>query len=284
MKQNFLIIDPQKDFCDKNRSLYVNNADTDMQRLSKYLYSNKENFEKIFITKDIHRKESIFHPTWFIDSDGKNPLPFTNMSISKKYGPYSKIIEYKIESNKEAKEYFVTKESNKEWTFYYLKTLKEHNIIHTIWPEHCIINTEGSEIVDCIKEVLELDNQIIRMYNDYRVHDNYIKYNIIPKGYNPRVESFSPFKTEVIDPDDENTELIKHILDDILNCDKLFVTGEALSHCVKKAVFDIKDYLKNDLSKMVFIKNCSSPVSGYEKEALDFLEEIESCNCKIIEV
>jgi nicotinamidase/pyrazinamidase len=285
MKQNFLIVDPQKDFCDKTGSLYVPNAEKDIEILSNFLSKNKDDFYKIFITKDAHHKESIFHPAWFLDSNGNNPAPFTNLVISKRYGPYDRILEYNLNSNSEPKEYFVSKSSNKEWTYFYLKSLKENDIVHTIWPEHCIINTKGQNIADSLNTALNLDNEIRRTYTSNRIkYTDYIKYNIINKGSNKRVESFSPFKSEIIDPDDDSTTLRTDILDDILECDKLFIAGEALSHCVKKAILDIKSYLKDDLSKIVFCKNCSSIIPGYEKQSLDFLEEIESCNAKIIEI
>jgi nicotinamidase/pyrazinamidase len=50
------------------------------------------------------------------------------------------------------------------------------------------------------------------------------------------------------------------------------VCGQALSHCVKYTVNDIIGQWSKEKSRIVILSNASSPVSGFEAKAQDFLE------------
>lgn len=73
----FLIIDPQNDFCSPTGSLYVQGADKDAERLATMMTAMMPSIDDIHVTLDTHHTVSIFHPIFWSDVKGTSPDPFT---------------------------------------------------------------------------------------------------------------------------------------------------------------------------------------------------------------
>ena len=80
-KTHLLIIDPQNDFCDiAGAALPVAGANADMQCLAASLYTHAARLDDMHVTLDSHNPVDIAHASWWVDSLGNPPVPFTVIS------------------------------------------------------------------------------------------------------------------------------------------------------------------------------------------------------------
>lgn len=238
-----LVIDPQIDFCSPDGSLFINGAVEDMIRLNNWIFNNGKNIHKIFITLDLHHKNSIFHPNWWMDNLGNLPEPFTTISIDDVING-----KWKLNNNLFKLDNFTKYYYNK--TVNYLKFLKEKNLVHIIWPEHCLIGSKGANIQP------ELWNTLMWWSNQ-----NYGDYEIIIKGLDKTTENYGAYETNYNPFYKYNSELLN-----IINYNNIYVAGQAKSHCVIQTIEQIFEQNENDNSfNMILLDNCSSNIIGFEE-------------------
>lgn len=241
MKMHLLIIDPQKDFCDPNGSLFVPGADEDAKRLGGVIHRLRSKWDDIHVTMDSHQKMDISHPLWWRDRSGAHPGPFTLISAADVEsgvwttsvpGAYNRSLDYlrKLEAS--------TRNGKPRYP-------------HTIWPVHCETGTEGwtvhPEVMGALGEWCESEFAMI----DY-----------VTKGTNPWTEHFSGLKAEVPDPNDPTTQLNTRLMDTLEAADIIVVAGWADTHCLMSTVEDINDAFSNPeyIKKMVLLTDCTSSV------------------------
>lgn len=251
-----VIIDPQLDFCDPNGSLYVNGADEDMKRLAGLTTRLKDKITDIHVTLDSHRKVDISHPIWWVDSSGKHPDPFTQITADDvKTGKWT-----------------TTRPGMYKRSLAYLETLAATGRYpHVIWPFHCLIGDTGHCIVP------ELSAAI----HDWE--DRFAQANFITKGSNPWTEHFSGVKAEVPDSDDPSTLVNTRLIQTLESADIVLMAGEALSHCVANTVRDIATEFSDlkYVQKIHLLRDATGNVSGFEKFGEDFLKEMIAKGMKI---
>ena len=254
---HLLIIDPQFDFVNKNGSLCVPGAQEDMQRLSVFIEKNVSKFGDIHVSLDQHHYIHIANPGYWMNSNGDMPSPYTEIRrtdvISGKWTPRNPELLQRVLN--------------------YLEVLeKSGKYTHRIWPPHCLIGSPGA----CIDETLF--KALLKWESEFAVVD------MVSKGSNPHVEHFSIVKAEVPLPSDTGTQLNTPFISTLSDpeVDQILVCGEALLHCVRSSFHDIVDNFSdpNVVKKMVFLKDCSSPVPlpdpGYQQMADSFYKEMES--------
>lgn len=250
MKVDLLIIDPQNDFCHPSGALSVPNADKDMDRLATLINKVGDRLNDIHVTLDSHRVIDVSHPSFWVDENGQEPKPFTKISTQElkdaKYKPriisaYSKMIKYS--------------ES--------LDLNGRYNLM--IYPEHCLIGSEGHCIYPSVRNALtEWERK------------NIANVNYITKGSNSFHEHYSAIQAEVVDPSDPSTSPNMRLIQQLEKVDRVYICGEALSHCVRFTIEDIVKYFNQDhLSKLYIIMDCSSVITGFEKETEDFIEKMK---------
>lgn len=239
LKIHLLVIDPQNDFCRNDQnfqgSLFVPGADEDMKRLARFVDRVKDKIDDIHITLDSHHKVDISHPIWFRDANGNHPGPFTLISSAD------------LESGR----WTTTMPSAFNRTLAYLKTLEgEGKYPHTIWPEHCLISSEGQAVFP------ELFHAVQKWESRYAMTD------FVTKGSNPWTEHFSAVKANVPDPNDPGTQINTRLIRTLEEADVILLAGEALSHCLLSTVGDIADNFGNPafVEKLVLLTDCSSMV------------------------
>ncbi|MBQ5781000.1 MAG: hypothetical protein IIW10_03525, partial [Spirochaetaceae bacterium] len=130
MKTALLVIDAQKDFCHPSGSLFVNGAVEDCKNLAAFIET--ENPNEIFVTMDSHYFVHIAHGSFWMDEKG-NPVP-----------PYTQISSADVKAGK-----FIPKAENFtiDDGISYLEALESKGrYLLTIWPEHCIVGTEGHSL------------------------------------------------------------------------------------------------------------------------------------------
>ena len=213
MTTALLIIDPQNDFMDSpdfKGSLAVPGAYADTLRLCSHI--KKEQPDAITVTLDTHSRYDISHALWWVDSQGKNPSPFTIISVSD-------VADGKWKS-------YDSEQQN--YSLFYVKELaKKGNYPLCIWPYHVIKGTKGHEVEQNLKLVL----------NDWeKSTGNKVSY--VYKGMNPKTEHYSALKAEV-ELEDEDTKLNVSLIEQLKVFDKIKIAGQAKSHCVAGSTIDL---------------------------------------------
>jgi nicotinamidase/pyrazinamidase len=234
---DLLIIDPQTDFCDPNGKLAVAGADEDMTRLARLIDRIGSGISNIHITMDSHHKIDCSHPLMWRNSAGEHPDPFTTITSDVvKKGEWIPIFP---QYTQRMINYEEGLEANGKYP-------------HTIWPEHCIIGTDGHKIFPVLNEALER-----------WVESKERNLNIVTKGSNIWTEHYSAVKAEVPDPDDSTTQINTSLINTLQEADIILVAGEAGSHCLKFTVEDIADAFDDDsyIQKLVLLQDATSPVA-----------------------
>ena len=218
-----------------------------------------DDIEEIFITLDTHHRLHIAHAcSWRRGIAGKVgdihyavgdfPLPFTRITHSD--------IDLGV--------WLPSRHLSLEWVKFYSRSLE--NVGHfelTIWPDHGIVGSSGHAVVP------EL-NRAIQMWARHR--QKTIQY--LYKGLNLRTECFSALRSEVEDPlDAKNTSLNRKFLFALDACDKILISGQALSHSVNFTVKDLVQYLSTP-TKLYLLKDGCSSVQGFEGVSDDFVDDM----------
>ena len=268
MKQQIqlLIIDPQNDFCDLPESwqgfdplttrrvgpaLPVTGAHADMQRLAGLIRAGKSGLSDMIVTLDSHHRVDVAHPPFWVQADGSTVSPFTTISAQQVrdglYRPRDaaalpRVLRYLDELQAQAR----------------------YTLL--VWPIHCEIGTWGHNVHADVQAACNTWEE---------VHLKSVKQ--VYKGANPWTEHYSAMQAEVPDAEDPDTLLNQQLIAQLDQADLLLIAGEASSHCVKATTEHIVDNLPSQqLSKIILITDCMSPVGGFEQQAEDFLSAMRA--------
>lgn len=244
-----LIIDPQKDFIFSptfNGALGVTGAYEDMLKLSDYL--QRVETDAIVVTLDTHNRYDIAHKAWWKNEKGQHPADYTIISVED------------VETGK----WKPVDEKEQEYALFYVKELQKNNKYKLmVWPDHCIEGTEGHKVNDELQSILDKWESI-----------NNKKVMYVNKGTNPKTEHYSGLKAEVVLEGAKETELNTKLIKYLDSFDMIEVSGEAISHCVGSTIIDLLQNLPTESrKKVVILKDCTSPVTGFENQAEAFLEQ-----------
>lgn len=267
MKRNLhlLVIDPQNDFCDLPDEyrpadpmaascqlapqLPVTGGHADMLRLAELINRGVKGLADISVTLDSHHRLDIAHPTFWMNADGSPVAPFTPVTaVQVRAGEF-------LPRNSSAMARVLT----------YLDTLEATGRYSLfIWPVHCEIGSWGHNVHPAVRAA----------YNRWEELELGIV-NKVTKGSNPWTEHYSAVMAEVPDPDDPSTQLNRALIDVLASADRVFIAGEAGSHCVKATTEHIVDnFGAQSLSKLVLITDCMSAVAGFEPQYEAFLRDM----------
>mmetsp|Transcript_13727 Transcript_13727/g.22884 ORF Transcript_13727/g.22884 Transcript_13727/m.22884 type:complete len:313 (-) Transcript_13727:325-1263(-) len=260
-----LIIDPQIDFHEPGGSLAVPGSEIQAGRIAKFIEKHKMDIGEIFITLDSHHKKHIAHQAFW--SDMENDVA----GKGKKPELFSQIKNEDLVKGK----WFPRDCSLQEYCLKYTNRLeKAGRFTLTIWPDHCLIGSDGHAIHEEIqKAVREWD---IFHYTKTVKH--------IHKGMNCLTEMYSAIQAEVPIPSDPNTTKNTELLQELEKSGRLFVCGQALSHCVNFTVRDIvKHFKENNVTtdRIFILKDGAAPVATYEADGEQFLKDMEAEGCTI---
>lgn len=264
MRIDLFIIDGQNDFCDPNGSLYVQNADKEVQKIADMLarladpnISTGHKISKIHATLDSHhRLDGAHNISWKDGTTGKEVPPFTIVShqdiLDQKYIPafYMGVWEGKVIPSL-------------EWAKNYTKALEDYGRNPLcLWPPHCEIGTPGQ----CIHPVLN------KAYNNWcDITKGWI--NFITKGSWVWTEHYSAIKADVPDPTRPETQLNAAVVNDAANADIVLWGGWASSHCLRWTAKDAVDMFgKKDnefVKKSVFLTDVAAHVVSPDQSLTD---------------
>ena len=268
MKKYLLIIDPQNDFCKPDGALSVVGADKDMERLATFVEKQSAELDDILVTLDCHLPLHIAHATMWEDIDGNPPTPFTLIT-------QADIISGKWRTKKQLMFNPPGQTERIPWAKYYTSKLEEDGkYTLCIWPEHCLIGSNGAAVYPKLFETL----------NNWQ-RERFAIVTYITKGENYLTESYSALKAEVediFDPSTKlNTELISILEDPEVS--EVIIAGEALSHCVASTVTDLVNNLSKpeNIQKFVLLEDCCSNVTGFENLGDTFIKNMKDLGMKI---
>jgi nicotinamidase-related amidase len=189
-KTTLFIIDPQVDF-HPGGTLAIPAAGADSQRIADMIDSfGSDHIHDIFVSMDSHNPCHIAHAvSWHAQGKPQeHPPAFTQITHR---DVMDGVWEYADKSPKQ-----------QEWVRNYTLALERKGRMKlTIWPEHCIIGSNGHSVVPVIDAALQ------RWAQRSERHVNYVM-----KGQNLRCEMYSALCAEVEDPLDPTTGLNHELL------------------------------------------------------------------------
>jgi nicotinamidase-related amidase len=234
-----VIIDPQNDFCDKRGSLYVDGAEDDIVRLAEHLEISGGEYSDIFVSLDSHDVVAIFHPKFWADESGNNPVSYTAISASD------------LASGK----WRPTRTAHTPHAERMLAATEKKNIPSLmVWPEHCVVSTWGH----CIAEPLARALAAWREKTGAPVR-------YVFKGENPYTEMYSIF--EGIDDSWPDAAFNEDLYSRLAELGTLVFAGEALSHCVEASVASYLSRGATRGQKIRVMSDCTSCVPGFDRSA-----------------
>jgi len=234
-KIGMLDIDNQIDFGMSCGGLFVPGAVEDTIRGEEFVARNLAVITRRYFTLDSHKLFQIFFKLWwehFQSSD--NPADFSLLAAA----------------DTDYQAMFFPRES-----IAYKKALEDTGkFLLQIWPFHTLMGTPGHAIVPLIFE----------MATFHSVARN-IEFKLETKGQHPLTENYSVMSPEVKNVLGKavgqfNTRFFKALMEN----DRLYVKGQAKSHCLKFTIEDLINQVKavdaGLLDKLYVIEDCTSPV------------------------
>jgi nicotinamidase-related amidase len=219
----------------------------------------KDEIERIVVTLDSHHKMHIHHADFWTDKDGSKPQPLATIISSQD-----------ISSGK----WQARQPELRDWSLEYAKQLEasKSGLPFIIWPDHCLIGSEGQSIHPPLMEALS-EWAIARARS----------VNFYFKGQNNRAEMYSALKSEVPVPDDPTTDFDRDLVDTLAKHQKVLCCGEAKSHCVNCSVRHLLEcWPKGRNGDIVLLKDCCSAVTGFEEVASRFESDMTDAGLSVV--
>jgi nicotinamidase/pyrazinamidase len=238
---DFLIIDPQWDFMDtpfganQSPALAVPGATASMQRLAALVRRLTPKINDVHVTMDSHRTIDVGHAGYWVDSHGRHPNPFTQISAADiESGLWSpRAPSWRSRALAYARE---------------LEARGKYQIM--VWPTHCLIGSAGHAVQDDLALALRYWEETRGAAVDF-----------VTKGTNVHTEHYSAVMAEVPDPSDPSTGLNGDLIDTLGRADLIAVGGEALSHCLLNTVEDIANNIGEEhIKKLVLLTDCTDSI------------------------
>ncbi|MDQ7825055.1 MAG: cysteine hydrolase family protein [Candidatus Eremiobacteraeota bacterium] len=251
-----LAIDVQNTFCIPGFELYVagpsgNGAVEDTARLCRFIYRNLQSITEIVPTMDTHRAMQIFHPLFFINSEGAHPDPMTVIPAEDlrngiwRASPHAAALTHGGDYGE-----------LQQHVLHYAEALRRGGKYELmIWPYHAMLGGIGHALVPAFEEALFFHGVCRSAQASFEL-----------KGGNALTENYSVLSPEIREGPggeplaEKNRELITRLL----GFDAVIIAGEAKSHCVAWTVDDLLGEIEaRDASlagKVYLLEDCTSPV------------------------
>ncbi|HVU11534.1 MAG TPA: hypothetical protein VHD90_09660 [Phototrophicaceae bacterium] len=231
-----LLVDMQVDFVHADGSLSVPGAVEDTRRLIEWIFRTLPRLTTIAASLDSHLPISIFFPTWWVDQNGQHPQPYTVIrSADVTSGRWQPLYEV-------------------EWSREYTEKLEAGARKELmIWPYHTLIGTSGHALTPALYEAIA-----------YHSAAHQTQPILLEKGTIAKTEYYSIVEPEVKIADDPHGNLNTAFLDTLATYDRVYVAGEAKSHCVLETVTSIMRYFADQpavIDKFRVLKDCMSSVA-----------------------
>lgn len=230
-------IDVQVAFCTPGASLFVPGAVEDTQRALGFLYRNLSRVTELVFSLDTHRAFQIFHPAWWVGKDGQHPPPMTVVTADEvAAGRWTAV-------------------SHPEASLEYCRKLEATGkYVLTLWPYHALLGGLSHALVPSVMEAAL-----------FHAFARQAPTRFALKGEHPLTENYSVLSPEVRALGGESVGRFDSALaEHLLSFDRLYVFGQAKSHCVLATLTDLRDFaLERDpklLGRIHILVDAMSPV------------------------
>lgn len=231
-----ILVDCQHDFVDPTGTLYVPGSQQDVARLLTWFYANAHQISSIYASLDTHLPFQIFYSSWWKNPQtDEHPQPYTTITVddveNMKWVPV-------IDPN---------------WSVRYVHQLQEKAKKDLmIWPYHTMEGALGHMLVAPISEAIAWHSAARNAQPTYVV-----------KGRTMRTEYYGIFGAEIPDLEDPESGLNVTLLDAVMKHDRVYIAGEAKSHCVLETERQLVGHFGNQpelLKRLHFLRDCTSSV------------------------
>ncbi len=231
-----ILVDYQHDFVDPAGTLSVPGAQDDVARFLTWFYANADTITTVYASLDTHLPYHIFYSSWWHNPQtGEHPEPFTVITeedvLSHVWEPVS--------------------QAEQEWSRLYVHRLRqEARKDLMIWPYHTMQGTLGHMLSAPISEAIAWHSAARSAEPVY-----------IVKGLTPRTEYYGIVGAEI--PVSLESDLNTALLATVLAYDRVYIAGEAKSHCVLETERQIARFCQNRpelLQRVYALKDCTSSV------------------------
>jgi len=230
-------IDCQVGFCTPGASLFVPGAVEDTQRTLQWIYGNLDKLSAMFFTLDTHHLYQIFHPVWWVDREGRHPEPFTPISYEEvQHGTWTPV-------------------AHRQACLEYCRKLDASGkYVLTIWPYHVLLGGVSHTLVPALMEASIFHSLVRGCQTHFEI-----------KGTHDLTEHYSVLSPEVQELRGEAVGAFNETLfNAVMAYDRVYVFGQAKSHCVRASLFDMRDRLEATqpelLDKIWILQDAMSPV------------------------
>lgn len=230
-------IDVQVAFCTPGASLFVPGAVEDTQRTLQWLYGNLDRITALAFSMDTHRVFQIFHPAFWVDREGKHPAPFTPIS-------HQEVRE----------ERWIPTANREECLEYTAKLERSGKYVLTIWPYHAMLGSTSHALVPALMEAAIFHSMARQQQAHFET-----------KGTATLTENYSVLSPEVTEISGQavgqfNAPFFKMLME----YDRVYVFGQAKSHCVLSTLADMRDHIQATDPKLAdkvwILEDAMSPV------------------------
>ncbi len=231
-----LLVDMQVDFVHADGALSVPGAVDDARRVVEWLYRNLPDITTIAASLDSHVPLSIFFPSWWGNKDGQHPQPYTVIrSDDVRAGRWTPLYQ-------------------PAWSAEYCARLEAQAKKELmIWQYHTLIGTPGHALTPALYEAIAFHSAARQAQPVF-----------LQKGTIPQTEYYSILEPEVKVPDHPAGGVNTAFLDTLAGYDRIYIAGEAKSHCVLETVASITRYFAGQpavLNKFHLLEDCMSSVA-----------------------
>jgi nicotinamidase-related amidase len=244
-------IDVQVAFCTPGASLFVPGAVEDTQRALRWIYGHLDRLTELVFSLDTHRAFQIFHPAWWQDASGKPPPPLTPITVADiRQGRWRPT-------------------RHPEESLAYCERLEASGrYVLTVWPYHALLGGLSHPLAPAMYEA-SLFHALVR--------DTPTWFEI--KGEHPLTENYSVLSPEVTEVRGQKVgEFNTKLFDRLMSFDRVYVFGQAKSHCVLSTLMDLRQHIektdRSRMSRIVILEDAMSPVPAPPLDplppALDF--------------
>lgn len=257
-----ILVDYQHDFVDPAGTLSVPGAQDDVARFLTWFYASADRITTIYASLDTHLPYQIFYSSWWRNPQtGEHPQPFTVITeedvLKRVWEPVAA--------------------SEHEWSRQYVHRLKQEARKELmIWPYHTMQGTLGHMLSAPISEAIAWHSAARAIEPVY-----------IVKGLTLRTEYYGIFGAEI--PDSPASDLNIALLDAVMAHDKVYIAGEAKSHCVLETERQIARYCQHRpelLQRVYALKDCTSsvqhPLVDFDAMAETELAQLEQAGMHLI--
>lgn len=234
-----ILVDEQVDFIHADGALSVPGALDDTRRIIEWLYRHAASVTTIAASLDSHVPLQIFFPTWWADEKGRHPAPYTTIrSRDVGGGRWRPLYE-------------------PEWSHAYVRQLEQGaKKTLMIWPYHVLIGTSGHSLSPALYEALAFHTAARQSQPIF-----------LSKGSIPKTEHYSMLEPEVKVPEEPLGSLNVGFLNLIAAYDRVYIAGEAKSHCVLETVSSMMRYFESSpemIRKLYVLTDCMSSIPHAE--------------------